>query len=253
MLIVKLRKEENQAFEFSIILALLVLLLFTIFQKGKGMCKVINLMVILTLIFCAVSSSYGLVIGDWEDDMDAWVVWNGTTEFSTTGVTLNDKSLHLTIGSGYNNSIVYPVQDTYNRGAFLSSNIFSIDVTFLTSEWTGPGRLQRHRFKDFKEYFLSGTSSRSISLKKLITDDSLLDLNRSQSKIGYAASWALFYYLVHSRHEKLFDYMYDLSLRIGPDKDVSQSEQRIADFEKYFGSIADLEIAWLHFMSGLKE
>jgi hypothetical protein len=101
------------------------------------MCKIINFATVLALIFCVVSPSYGLVIGDWEDDMDMWVVWNGTTSYSTTGVTLNSKSLNLNIGSGWNTTIVYPVQSTPHREDFFGSSIVSIDVTFVASEWVG--------------------------------------------------------------------------------------------------------------------
>ena len=104
------------------------------------MYKSINFLVVLGLILCAVCPSYGLVIGDWEDEMDLWVIWDDavcTTSYSTTGATLNSKSLHVNIDSEWNYAIGYKLQDTPYRNDFMNSNIFSIDVTFVASEWMG--------------------------------------------------------------------------------------------------------------------
>jgi hypothetical protein len=114
------------------VLCLNNILLF-IFLRGGIMKKY----VVIVLLLGLASTSYGLVIGDWEDSMDMWVVWNGTVSYSTTGATLNSKSLNLQIVSDWNTSIVYPVQSTPYRADFMGSNIFSIDVTFIASEWTG--------------------------------------------------------------------------------------------------------------------
>jgi len=102
-----------------------------------------------------------------------------------------------------------------------------------------PGQINQQRLKLFYD---SASRGPVIPLKELILNDELLDPDSGCSRAAYANSWALFYYLVQQKHKKLFDYIYDLSLRI-TDKPYTP-EQRIADFEKYFGNISSLERPW---------
>ena len=111
-----------------------------------------------------------------------------------------------------------------------------------------PGRINQPRLKVFYD---SASTGPVIPLKELIVNDKLLDPGSGSPQIAYASSWALFYYLVQQRHEELFDYIYDLSLRI-TDKPYAP-EQRIADFEKYFGKISALERPWRLYMYGLSK
>lgn len=111
-------------------------------------------------------------------------------------------------------------------------------------QWDQPGLVNRKRLETF-------SSSPTIRLKDLIVDDNLFYQNPSQSEMAsaYATAWALFYYLVEEQHENLFDYIYDLALRI-TDQPYTQ-EERIADFEKYFGKPSGLERSWRNFMDQL--
>jgi hypothetical protein len=51
---------------------------------------------VFALMLGLVPASYGVVIGDWENSMDGWVVeWGETTSYDTIGHTLNDHSLKV--------------------------------------------------------------------------------------------------------------------------------------------------------------
>jgi hypothetical protein len=114
------------------------------------------------------------------------------------------------------------------------------------SGWEQPGMLHRDRLKKF---LAAGSSDRAITLEELITNDEMLEVSGPRAGDAYAATWALFYWLVNQQHEQLFDYIYDLSLRISqPDKPYAP-QQRIEDFEKYFGEIGQLEQDWRDFMA----
>ena len=111
-------------------------------------------------------------------------------------------------------------------------------------QWDRPGLVNRKRLETF-------SSSPPLRLKDLIVDDKLFYQNPSQSEMAsaYATAWALFYYLVEEQHENLFDYIYDLALRI-TDQPYTE-EERIADFEKYFGNPSRLERSWRNLMDQL--
>lgn len=101
--------------------------------------KLISFVCVLTLVLA--SNSYGL-IGDWEDNMDGWVVlYDGAgiaLDYSTTGKTLNDKTLKLYDPSAgwYNPAIQFQLQDHGLMDWFWSNTIdkFEIDVTRLSAE-----------------------------------------------------------------------------------------------------------------------
>jgi regulation of enolase protein 1 (concanavalin A-like superfamily) len=92
----------------------------------------------------------GYVLGDWEDNLDGWYVWENnpaTQSYSTTGATLNNKSLKLSVD----------VTGTFiwQFGIFMSpeeiqilkaNDLFSIDATFVTSEWLGGGSWGQVRY-----------------------------------------------------------------------------------------------------------
>jgi hypothetical protein len=112
-------------------------------------------------------------------------------------------------------------------------------------QWDRPGLVNRKRLETFAD------TKGAIRLSELITNDKLFYGNPSQSEMAsaYANAWALFYYLVEEQHENLFDYIYDLALRI-TDQPYPE-EERIADFEKFFGNPSQLEQSWRSFMERL--
>jgi regulation of enolase protein 1 (concanavalin A-like superfamily) len=92
----------------------------------------------------------GYVLGDWEDNLDGWYVWENnpaTQSYSTTGATLNNKSLKM--------SVDVTGRFIWQFGIFMSpeeiqilkaNDLFSVDVTFVTSEWLGGGSWGQVRY-----------------------------------------------------------------------------------------------------------
>jgi len=109
-----------------------------------------------------------------------------------------------------------------------------------------PGQLNQNRFQYFGKAYAAG---RLIPLKELLTRDNLFQLGGDSALTAYAEAWALFYYLANRRHEKLFDYIFDLSLRMTHQNLPYDYEHRLKDFEQYFGPLTDLERDWLAYMS----
>lgn len=113
-------------------------------------------------------------------------------------------------------------------------------------KWTEPGRLNRDRLKVFVK---SDQTQQRVSLMDLITDDDVFDLTGSRAAHAYAAAWTLFYYLDHELGEQLYDYMYDLSMRISDEPYGAAA--RLEDFEKYFGRFDLVEEDWRRFAAEL--
>jgi len=109
-----------------------------------------------------------------------------------------------------------------------------------------PGQLNQNRFQYFGKACASG---RLVPLKELLTRDNLFHLGGDSALTAYAEAWALFYYLANQKHEKLFDYIFDLSLRMTHQNLPYDYEHRLKDFEKYFGPLTDLEQDWLAYMN----
>jgi len=103
--------------------------------------KVIHL-IFIALVLALAPTSFGTVLGDWEnDEMDEWSLDNTANvslSFSTTGATLHEHSLRMEASGGWQNSIFCSVgEDIFN--AFMSSHEITVDITRLASEWAvGP-------------------------------------------------------------------------------------------------------------------
>jgi hypothetical protein len=88
--------------------------------------------------FTTVYPGTGVVIGDWEDSFDGWVVsppGAATLGFSPTGATLNSKSLKVTVPGGF-----WILRLNLNPGqleALKANDLLAIDVTWVASEWEG--------------------------------------------------------------------------------------------------------------------
>ena len=81
------------------------------------------------------------IIGDWEDNMDGWTKYGGNTAtvgYSTSGATLNNKSLKLEMATPFFWQLTLVVNDE-TRAQFLANDMFSLDVTFVNEDWTGLG------------------------------------------------------------------------------------------------------------------
>ncbi len=108
--------------------------------------------------------------------------------------------------------------------------------------WYGPGEVHKNRLEVFRK---NSQSRYPLRLEKLLSDDYSLSLKHSGANSGYAASWALFYFLTNEYHEPFFDYIYHLSMQINY---TDTSENRIQLFEQFFGDIHQIEQHWFHYM-----
>jgi hypothetical protein len=96
--------------------------------------------ILLILILGVASTSYGIVIGNWETtSAEGFVASDGTfTPQVTNGVTLDDYAAEYISGGGYWSFKV----ETYNSGClftaadWLANEVLMFDITRLTSEWT---------------------------------------------------------------------------------------------------------------------
>ncbi len=108
------------------------------------MCRKLVYSVFVILVLALVHASYGqVVIGDWENVMDGWLIDpcappGTTTSYSTTGVTLNANSLKVDVNnhSGWNQAIYIPLDDEGLVDEFFDNDVFSLDITRLAAEWT---------------------------------------------------------------------------------------------------------------------
>ncbi|UCG46822.1 MAG: PEP-CTERM sorting domain-containing protein [Phycisphaerales bacterium] len=104
--------------------------------------RVIVLMSLALGVFLVCPAGAALVIGDWENDMDGWILQTenpgNEAGYSTVGVTLNDNSLRMSApGGGWAKALQIKFQDLGLVDEFLANDTFSIDVTRLVNEWTG--------------------------------------------------------------------------------------------------------------------
>ena len=110
--------------------------------------------------------------------------------------------------------------------------------------WSGPGQLHPQRIKT-----MTASQARPLPLTKLLSADQLFEPGGASTDCAYAHAWALFYFLAHRHHEALFDYMYELSLRI--DQQDYPAALRRSDFERHFGNIAAVQRQWRRFMADI--
>jgi len=112
------------------------------------MCGRLFHLICLVLVCALASTTYGVVIGDFENEMDGWAVVTGdaavTSTYSTTGVTLNEHSLRLVVpDGGYILCLTYNIPGQDMTDAFRKAQKISVDVTRLAAEWT-PESGDRH-------------------------------------------------------------------------------------------------------------
>jgi regulation of enolase protein 1 (concanavalin A-like superfamily) len=85
----------------------------------------------------------GYVLGDWEDTLDTWVKYPDTANYitlgySTTGATLNNKSLKVDIIAGQQSYWIIRLNlSPAQLEALKKNDLFAMDVTWDASEWQG--------------------------------------------------------------------------------------------------------------------
>jgi hypothetical protein len=146
---------------------------------------------------------------------------------------------HLAFACGIQNNQVHnPKWITEGLATYFESPIYG--------NWFGPGEVHAEKLKLF---ITTDQSYMFVTMDELIGDDEMFDLAHDRSSDGYAAAWSLFYFLTEKHHEALFDYMYDLSLKVGTGE--YRRFSRLEDFEKYFGKIETLNKQWRNYMTYL--
>ncbi len=113
-------------------------------------------------------------------------------------------------------------------------------------QWEGPGALPTARLRRVARSVREGTW---IPLARLVTTDSLFDQGGRRSLVAYDTAWSLFHFLAERRHDRLFDYLANLSLRISAEPDPPAT--RLRDIEVAFGPLRLLQQAWLRYVESL--
>ncbi|MHC4594475.1 MAG: hypothetical protein ACYS19_05960 [Planctomycetota bacterium] len=96
--------------------------------------------------FTTAYPSGAYIIGDWEDNLDNWVLYPGSDallSYSTTGATLNNRSLKLEVPSSF--WIIRLNLNAEQLEALKANDLLKMDVTWVTSEWQGHTWSQVHK------------------------------------------------------------------------------------------------------------
>ncbi len=109
--------------------------------------------------------------------------------------------------------------------------------------WVGPGRLDKERLARVRKRSLADTGP---ALARIVEQDALFEEGDRRTGEAYDAAWALFYYLAQGRHDRLFDYLANLSLRVTDEPYGPRARRR--DLERAFGPLPVLERAWRRFV-----
>jgi len=101
-----------------------------------------KMLVSICIALALVSTSYGVVIGNWEQQMDGWAAgWDDSPvlDYSETGVTLDQSSLQVRYANASGWGWVLKNEGMYSQLAALSAPGAKVlaDVTWVASEWTG--------------------------------------------------------------------------------------------------------------------
>ena len=107
----------------------------------------LSFLISFVLVLSLASAGYcDVVIGNWESDMDGWVVYddlcsptdpNVSVSYSdTNGVTLDSHSLKIVADEGRQQAVIYSIVDNNQVSEFMSSDHIKIDITRLAEEWT---------------------------------------------------------------------------------------------------------------------
>ncbi len=155
-------------------------------------------------------------------------------------VTIHEATHQLAYNCGIHNRY-------YNNPVWLVEGLAMYFEAAAQSRWNKPGEIHPQRLELFVR---SCQTNQAIPLDTLIARDNLFNTQNANADVTYASAWALFYYLIWQQQEKLFDYMYDLSLRMS--EDPYNAEERIKDFKSYFGNIEQLEKHWRYYMTSLQ-
>jgi hypothetical protein len=111
-----------------------------------------------------------------------------------------------------------------------------------TKGWAGIGVVNRGRLAQFRQYLQQRPAN---SLKTLISGDERLT-DPKQAVDAYAESWALTYYLIHKHPKQYVEYLRVLSRKQPLVYD--EKATRVAEFEKQFGPLDELDADFLNYL-----
>ena len=109
--------------------------------------------------------------------------------------------------------------------------------------WQKVGQLNAMRMRDFREYVT--TSRPANALRTLIVDDQQFQ-NAETALDAYSEAWALTYYLIKTHRTEYVKYLEKLTQRQLL-KEMSE-EERVEEFEEYFGKLDLLEKEFFKYM-----
>lgn len=112
------------------------------------------------------------------------------------------------------------------------------------SEWRRPGGLPLARLGRVQKRFRQGTW---VSMSRLVLSDAPFEEGGPVTAEAYDAAWALFTFLVKTRHDALFDYLANLSLRVSRET----AGGRLGDLQRAFGPLPPLEREWRRLIEDL--
>lgn len=112
--------------------------------------------------------------------------------------------------------------------------------------WSGIGKVNYSRWDRYRQSVATG---RNVPLKRLLTDDAVLQ-NPKTAVDAYAASWAWTYFLAKWHPKEYVAYL--KMLRDKPLMQVDEPARELADFERHFGDLRKLEEDFSRRMSRIK-
>lgn len=111
--------------------------------------------------------------------------------------------------------------------------------------WRTIGALNTSRLKTYQDYYRNRRTTESF--REMIVADSSFN-NADTALDVYSEAWALSYYLIKVRRDDYMKYLEAISRK----QDVfkkDEPEERLAEFESYFGEIEDVERGMLRYLS----
>jgi len=191
--------------------------------------------VCLVLILCLASTSFGYIIGDWEEDMDGWEITSGGnfSPGSTTGVTRGSGSLKVTepmeveppylevwgIQAFFDGDNAPGPEGSEVFEAFGTLDTFKIDVTWYPPEYppiggTSSGTIYLYLFGMYPDYSDVFMKSATWDLTPDITQTLVLSWSDEDLGIPSDPDWQPAYFLitVSTPSEGLYTLMSDYYL-----------------------------------------
>jgi hypothetical protein len=122
-----------------------------------------------------------------------------------------------------------------------------------SSGWRGIGEVNRNRLHQFRGYLRSRPKD---SLEQLLVSDRRIQGRSEDERFqgrpallnAYAEAWCLTYYLLKYKPKEFIEYMKMLGAK--PPLIESTPEERRAEFEKFFGTLPDVDAGLIQRLGG---